>query len=317
MSISWLFLAAALWGAWFTWNAYRPIYRPAALATRELLRRLAHHRARPASHPLAARAHGPLRLGRRARRVAGMGRARDRRSCRGSASRAPSLNARDGGSRWSSARSRRASAPTTASACCPASRSASPRRSTGGASCSPSRCPIPTSSACATSSTAREGGRPIRLDVYRRKDRPTGLSDAPPDPRRRVDPRQQERAGHPAHARARVARLGLRQRQLPPEPARDVPRSARRPEARDRVDSRARRRVRREPGLPRGDRRLRRRAPRVARRAHGQLPRVPARLRGRRHLGARLRALLRRLRFHRPPRALPEPRAPAPRSSAA
>jgi hypothetical protein len=28
MSISWLFLAAALWGAWFTWNAYRPIYRP-------------------------------------------------------------------------------------------------------------------------------------------------------------------------------------------------------------------------------------------------------------------------------------------------
>jgi hypothetical protein len=33
MSVSWLFLAAALWGAWFTWNAYRPIYRPAGLAT--------------------------------------------------------------------------------------------------------------------------------------------------------------------------------------------------------------------------------------------------------------------------------------------
>src|SRR5690242_11270625 len=32
MSISWLFLAVALWGAWFTWNAYRPIYRPAGLA---------------------------------------------------------------------------------------------------------------------------------------------------------------------------------------------------------------------------------------------------------------------------------------------
>ena len=31
--MSWLFLAAALWGAWFTWNAYRPIYRPAGLAT--------------------------------------------------------------------------------------------------------------------------------------------------------------------------------------------------------------------------------------------------------------------------------------------
>jgi len=29
---SWLFLAVSLWGAWFTWNAYRPIYRPAPLA---------------------------------------------------------------------------------------------------------------------------------------------------------------------------------------------------------------------------------------------------------------------------------------------
>ena len=25
--------SAAVWGAWFTWNAYRPIYRPAGLAT--------------------------------------------------------------------------------------------------------------------------------------------------------------------------------------------------------------------------------------------------------------------------------------------
>jgi acetyl esterase/lipase len=33
MGISWLFLGAALWGGWFTWNAYRPIYRPAGLAT--------------------------------------------------------------------------------------------------------------------------------------------------------------------------------------------------------------------------------------------------------------------------------------------
>ena len=33
MGISWLFLAAALGGAWFTWNAHRPIYRPAGLAT--------------------------------------------------------------------------------------------------------------------------------------------------------------------------------------------------------------------------------------------------------------------------------------------
>lgn len=32
MTVSWLFLCGALWGAWFTWNAYRPLYRPAGLA---------------------------------------------------------------------------------------------------------------------------------------------------------------------------------------------------------------------------------------------------------------------------------------------
>jgi acetyl esterase/lipase len=31
--VSWLFLLVSVWGAWFTWNAYRPIYRPAWLAT--------------------------------------------------------------------------------------------------------------------------------------------------------------------------------------------------------------------------------------------------------------------------------------------
>jgi acetyl esterase/lipase len=31
-TVSWLFLAVSLWGAWFTWNAYRPFYRPAPLA---------------------------------------------------------------------------------------------------------------------------------------------------------------------------------------------------------------------------------------------------------------------------------------------
>jgi acetyl esterase/lipase len=32
MQVSWLFLLASLWGAWFTWNAYRPRYAPAPLA---------------------------------------------------------------------------------------------------------------------------------------------------------------------------------------------------------------------------------------------------------------------------------------------
>ena len=32
MPIPWIFFAVAVIGAWFTWNAYRPIYRPAPLA---------------------------------------------------------------------------------------------------------------------------------------------------------------------------------------------------------------------------------------------------------------------------------------------
>jgi len=32
VSVSWLFLAVSLVGAWFTWNAYRPTYRPAWIA---------------------------------------------------------------------------------------------------------------------------------------------------------------------------------------------------------------------------------------------------------------------------------------------
>ena len=32
MTASWLFLGAALWGAWFTWNGYRPIYRHGRLS---------------------------------------------------------------------------------------------------------------------------------------------------------------------------------------------------------------------------------------------------------------------------------------------
>src|SRR5262245_16578001 len=32
MLMPWLFLAASLVGAWFTWNAFRPTYRPAPVA---------------------------------------------------------------------------------------------------------------------------------------------------------------------------------------------------------------------------------------------------------------------------------------------
>src|SRR5438093_1450115 len=52
--------------------------------------------------------------------------------------------------------------------------------------------------------------------------------------------------------------------------------------------------------------------------AHAKRPRVPARLRGRRHRGRRLRGLLRGLRLHGPPRPLARQRAPpAPRAAGA
>ena len=60
--------------------------------------------------------------------------------------------------------------------------------------------------------------------------------------------------------------------------------------------------------LPGGDRRLGRRASHGARRAHRERPRVPARLRGRRHPRAGRRALLRRLRLHRSPAPRPAAR---------
>ena len=75
-----------------------------------------------------------------------------------------------------------------------------------------------------------------------------------------------------------------------------LPRAPRRRQARDRLDPRARQGVRRRPVLHRDHRRLGRRPPGRAGGPDPQRPRVPARLRGRRHRAAGRGAVLRRLR---------------------
>ena len=83
-----------------------------------------------------------------------------------------------------------------------------------------------------TSTTAAQGRRSQRLDVYRNRAHPERLPGVPLHPRRRMGHRRQAGAGHPAHAPARVARLGLRHGQLRAQPEGDVPRSSARREAR-------------------------------------------------------------------------------------
>ena len=96
------------------------------------------------------------------------------------------------------------------------------------------------------------------------------------------------------------AGLGVLQRQLPAQPRRHLARPPRRPQAGPGVHPRARRRVRRRPRLRGRHRRLRRGPPGRHARPHRGRPPLPARLRGRRHLGAGGRPLLRRLRLHQP-----------------
>ncbi len=105
----------------------------------------------------------------------------------------------------------------------------------------------------------------------------------PSDSRRRLDRREQGSAGAPARDPPRLSGLGLRERELSPQPARDLSRSAHRPEARPRVDPRARRRDRRRSRLHRRHGRLRGRAPRLARRPHRERPCLPTRIRRRRY----------------------------------
>src|SRR3989454_125622 len=282
----------------------------------ELFRRLAHRRAGAPSPGLAARDDAGVRLGGRVPRLAGVGRAGDhaplvvrpRALRRG---RAPRRGGRRAGARPGAR---------------PALRGRDPDRGGRAARAGDrlaSRAPAVPDPASRGRARARHrlcacrraGPAARRLPPPRSSDR---LPDAPPDPRRRLDARQQERAGPAPHAPSRRARLGVRRRRLPLEPARHVPRSPDRFEARRRLDPRARRPVRRRSRLSDRDRRLGGRAPGRARRSHANRPRVPARLRGRRHRSRRLRGLLRGLRLHGPPRPLARQRAPpAPRAAGA
>ena len=117
--------------------------------------------------------------------------------------------------------------------------------------------------------------------------RPARRARRSADPRRRLGHRRQARAGPPAaqpHGRPGLGRL---QRQLPAQPGRPRSPTTSRPQAGARLDPRARRRVRHRPRLRLRHRRLGRRPPHRADRAHRQRPRVPAGLRGRRHVGGR------------------------------
>ena len=130
-----------------------------------------------------------------------------------------------------------------------------------------------------------EAGRRNYLDIYRpaepSRERPRAAAGA----RRRLDPRQEGGAGHPADAAPGRQGLGLRGDQLPALAAGPVAGPGHRREEGDPLDPREHRGVRRRPRLHRDHRRLRRRPPHRAHRADAQHARVAARLRGRRHLG--------------------------------
>src|SRR5262249_46626201 len=131
-----------------------------------------------------------------------------------------------------------------------------------------------------------------------------GLPDPAPDPRWRMGAREQERAGFAADVAPGVARMGVRQRRLPPEPARDVSGSTDRPEACAALDPRGRPGLRHRSGLRRGDRRVGGGAPGGGPRAHPGRARVPAPRPARRPPRARPRGLFTRLPPHPPPSAL-------------
>ena len=137
-----------------------------------------------------------------------------------------------------------------------------------------------------------------------------------PDPRWRLGDRRQARAGDPAAQPHGGPGVGRVQRQLPPQPLRQLSRSRDRREAGHRVDPRARRRVRCRPRLPLHHRRVGRGPPLGARGPHVERAPLPARIRGSRHEHRRGGALLRHLRLHAGGRLRlePSPLLPLPRA---
>ena len=140
----------------------------------------------------------------------------------------------------------------------------------------------------------------LRLDIYRHAGsdgRRRAAAGRDPGPRRRLVRRLPLRAGHPAAQPPRRARLDRLQHRLPAQPARRRCRtrsstsSGRSPGSASNAGE-----LGIDPGRDLHHRRLRRRAPDRARGADRERPRLPARLRGRRHLARGRGPLLRRLR---------------------
>ena len=163
--------------------AHQLLHRPL------LLRRLADRRARRASRRLAGGRDGRLRRARRARRVAGLARARDHARVVGGSRRA-SIAACRRHRRGLRRRAPRAPRRGRRSALLAAFRFAASRVR--------SSCGSTASSASATSPTVPHGDA-TSLDVYRRARTRTARAcpDPLPDPRRRLDDRQEAPAGLP------------------------------------------------------------------------------------------------------------------------
>ncbi len=147
-------------------------------------------------------------------------------------------------------------------------------------------------------------GRRHLLDVYRPRDADDGRAGHAPDPRRRVDDRHEGHTGPTAHEPARARRLGVRRRELPPQPPGPMARPPGRRQAGARVDPRAHRRARRRPDAGRRHRRIGRRAPRGDDGADAERSALPTGLRRHRHVGDRRDPDVRRVRPRRALRAV-------------
>ncbi len=306
MDWSWLFLFVTIVG-----RALHLQRLPAAACEQparraQFLRGLAHQRAGGAPLRVAARRDALLCLDGRARRLAGLAGARHHLRLLGGAARngagGAALRARDRGRAAAGPRRglSRGSRIGRGEAARRLRAARSPRESV----------PFP------APGSARRPRHPLRgrrgqatparrLHTARRHEwraRPAA------DPRRWLDDRSQAPAGAAVAQSSRGARLGVCRSELSALAASDVPRAHHRREARDPLDPRTHRRVRRRRALPGGDRRLGRRAPHGAGRSHRERPGVPARFRGRRHPRTGRRALLRCLRLHRSAAARPAAR---------
>ena len=207
---SWLFLVGSLWGAWFTWNAYRPIASHPRLSVLSffagwLTTELAlHHLAWQAVVTIGFIWAARWRTGR-----GGSGLAITLASWVGLAGCLRTARRRRGGGRAGAARRARCGVPR-ADRSRPGGAPRSRRASTGGRSCCPFRSAIRRSSGCATSATPAWPARTsASTSIAAPPTRPAVPCSCRSTAARWVH-RQQGRAGAAADAPPRGARLGVR-----------------------------------------------------------------------------------------------------------